>query len=302
MKHTLKIFIILFVLLFAVSCVPEAAPPSSPKPVPLPDSPVEPSPREQTGELLMRVVNTGKSDCLIFAYRDGRALMVDTGRKKDFDKIDEALKQLGVSELQAVILTHGHKDHAGGLKKLLGKYPSKTVYTSSLDYSTFSAKELDSISEAGAEHALLSKGDVLEFGEANFIVLAPAVADPKEENNNSLVIRVLYGDTAFLLMGDALLETEQDIVNICYDLGADVIKLGHHGQDDATSAALLDAVKPSYAVITGNRAEDDDIPGKRVAALLDQKEIPYYMNEGDHLAVDFISDGSVTSAKKVYVR
>ena len=72
-------------------------------------------PLDMENAMLLRVVNVGKADCLIFRFPNGEAFMVDTGLKDTADAVLGALKEAGIEKLTGIIITHGHKDHIGGL-------------------------------------------------------------------------------------------------------------------------------------------------------------------------------------------
>ena len=78
----------------------------------------------------------------------------------------------------------------------------------------------------------------------------PLSKEYKDNNNNSIVIRLTYGNTTFLMTGDAEEEAEEDMLSSGLPLSADVLKLGHHGSSSSTSDDFLSAVDPTWAVIS----------------------------------------------------
>lgn len=94
-----------------------------------------------------------------------------------------------------------------------------------------------------------SPGDTIDFNGLEIEVLGPQ-REYKDFNNNSIVLKVNAGETAFLFTGDAEETAEKDILQAGYDLQADVLKVGHHGSSTSSSQAFLQAVKPKYAVIS----------------------------------------------------
>ena len=151
----------------------ETETPASPVPVPSERETPSPAPVEKCGTALrVWLINTGESDSLLFQTESG-AFLVDTGLKGRFDAVETVLARAGVSELDAVVLTHGHKDHMGGLKKLLKLCPVDTIYTAAVDDETYSEKELETIAESGAQHMVLGKGDSFTLCGISFAVLSP---------------------------------------------------------------------------------------------------------------------------------
>ena len=154
------------------------------------------------------------------------------------------------------ILTHGHKDHMGGLESLLQALPVDTLYVSALDTVTYKSGQLESLLE-GRQTQLkqLRVGDTLQLGGAQATVLAPTGVDTENENNNSLVLMVQLGQARMLLMGDAEEDVEKLLLASQQNLNAQVLKAGHHGKDDATTEAFLQAVAPEYVILTGDPTE-----------------------------------------------
>ena len=87
------------------------------------------------------------------------------------------------------------------------------------------------------------------LGDVKFTILGP-VKSYSDLNNNSIVLKMTYGNTSFIFTGDAESSSEIDVVNRGYNLSADVLKVGHHGSSTSTSSSFLQAVSPKYAVIS----------------------------------------------------
>jgi len=99
-------------------------------------------------------------------------------------------------------------------------------------------------------------GMVFNLGNAQCTVLAPNSTKYTDLNNYSIVIRVVFGSNSFLFTGDAQTQSETEMLAKNYHLKADVLKVGHHGSDTATSPAFLAAVNPKYAVIEVGAGND----------------------------------------------
>ena len=105
------------------------------------------------------------------------------------------------------------------------------------------------MADCGAQVIAAKPGNSYSLSACSFTVIAPN-KDYEELNNSSVVVRFVYGNTAFLFQGDAEKKSEQDILDAGFPVSADVIKLGHHGSNTSSSAGYLAAVQPTLAVIS----------------------------------------------------
>lgn len=236
---------------------------------------------------------------MLFLLPRGQTLLVDTGTKAAYASLRAALRQAGVQRIDHLIFTHGHKDHIGGLKQLAADYPIGTIYTAALDTATYSDKETAQIEASARRHKTLREGDVYLFGGIRIEALSPnrAYADAEDDNNNSLVLRLTQGKVSFLLMGDATSVIEARLLEACpAKLPAAFLKAGHHGKEDASADAFVRAVSPQTAYLTGSTAEDADSLSPIVLKRLADAGARIYTNEGEHLAVRFMSDGKTLGA------
>lgn len=260
--------------------------------------------QRDTGKLTLYGVNTGKSDCLVFCLPNGETLLVDTGLKETYGKVKAVLDLAGVKRIGHLVITHGHKDHIGGLKQLAEDFAIGTIHTNAYDTATYSDKErtllLDCAesweqiaSAAGSsetrDYASIALGDV----KLDFLAPDRPYSDAEDDNNNSLVLRLTHGEVVFLLMGDATSLIEGQMLSRYGDaaLRADFLKAGRHGKADANTQAFIDAVSPKAVYITGSRADDPDSPDEAVLKRYEAANADIYTNEGDHLAAAWISDG-----------
>jgi competence protein ComEC len=92
-------------------------------------------------------------------------------------------------------------------------------------------------------------------------------------NANSLVLKLTYGEAAFLIAGDATGVVEEALVKGGVELKAKVLKVGHHGAQDATGKDFLDAVRPAYAVISVDEGNIRGYPDEKILKRLKKRGI-----------------------------
>ena len=210
--------------------------------------------------LTIHFIDVGQADCALLEC-DGEYMVIDGGNKDDGQRVISYLQQQGVEELAAVVCTHAHEDHVGGLPSVLAVYPTKAVYAPTRTYSSNIFDDfLYYVDQQRLEVTIPSPGDTFQLGETLITVLGP-VQSYAETNDTSIVLRVEYGQTSFLFTGDMEVAAENDMLDYWEKTGnsaifdVDVLKVGHHGSETSTGYRFLNAVMPTYGVIsvgTGN--------------------------------------------------
>ncbi len=201
------------------------------------------------GELLVRFIDVGQGDCTLVSC-NGHHLLIDGGPAKQSSKVYAILKTLGITSLDAIIATHSDADHIGGISGALNFADAGVCYCSvtEADTKTFNSivKYLD---QKGCPLKVPQVGDSFVLGCATVTFVGPARSF-SDDNDTSLVCRIDFGETSFLLTGDAEEESESAMVYAHSDLKADVLKVSHHGSKNASTDVFLKTVAPTYAVIS----------------------------------------------------
>ena len=215
------------------------------------DAPEEaPAPQVTGGEkLTVHFLDVGQADCALLEC-GGEYMLIDGGNIGDGRMVIAYLQELGVEELKAVVCTHAHEDHVGGLPSVLAVYPVKQVFAPT---KTYASKVFDDFLYYTDQQRLTvtipSPGDEMTLGQAQVTVLGP-LKSYAETNDTSIVMKVVFGETSFLFTGDMEVLAENDLLENGTDLKADVLKVGHHGSDTSTGYRFLYEVDPAYAVIS----------------------------------------------------
>lgn len=258
----------------------------SPTPTPTPaptvqtQEPSTGSEAAQTG-FELHVLAVGKADCLLLRC-DGQTMLVDGGNTGDEAYIKAYLQAQGVDSLDYVVNTHPHEDHLGALDRIVLAYPVGQAFLSPKPHTTKHYEELlDALEEKQVETSVPEPGDTLVFGGATITFLSPDPdADFGDEINDwSLVFVLEYGQHRFLFMGDAESAAEKALRESGFDLSADVLKVGHHGSDSSSKNKFLDAVSPSYAVITCDKNEEKGEPSEKVLERLAERGVQVFRTD-----------------------
>ena len=183
--------------------------------------------------------------------KSGRhAMLIDTGDSDQGTKIQLYLTKQGVENLDYLVLTHPDADHIGGAPVVITKFGIGQLFLSNYEKDNKTTQKVrDAMQYKGLTASDCQVGDTFALGNASFTILGPA-KEYADSNNASIVIMVQNGNNRFLFTGDCEAEAEADLIASGADLSADVYLAGHHGSDTASSQAFMDAVSPTYAVIS----------------------------------------------------
>jgi len=215
--------------------------------------PVMPSPTiettipRSTEPLVIHFINVGQGDAILIVSPEGLTALIDGGSTNT--GVMAYLWGQGVGRIDLIVATHPHEDHIGGLIQVLEAIPVARVVTNGQPHTTVTYEHfLDAILSSQSEYYEVRRGDTVALGELTFSVLNPGGNLGDDLNENSIVLRLVYGQTTLLFMGDAGKAAESSILAAGLPLKADILKVGHHGSCSATSPPFLQAVQPEVGI------------------------------------------------------
>ena len=250
--------------------------------------------------LSVSIIDVGQADCILLTLND-KSMLIDAGNNDDYNIIHKYLEQQNVKKIDFLIGTHPHEDHIGSLDTVIKNYDIGKIYLPKVKDSIIPTTKtyedlLNAIKSKGYKAEAAKSGKNFEFSTASVDIIAP-VEEYSDLNNYSVVLKVSYGNTVFLFMGDAEEKSEKDIIKSGVDLKADFIKLGHHGSNTSSSAAFLRAVSPKFAAISCGKNNTYGHPAKKILDKLDEQSIPYRRTDVDG-TLKYVSDGVTVSIVK----
>lgn len=208
-------------------------------------------------------LDVGQADAAVVLC-DGKSLMIDGGNVSDSSLVYSYLKNaLHLDHLDYMIATHPHEDHVGGLVGALNACTVGIVFSPCLEYESKAFNSFQKyVHEQSREISIPPIGETFFLGSSSVQFLSPS-REYAEINDNSVVVRIVYGNTSFLFAGDAEWDAEHDMVVSGFELESTLLKVAHHGSESSSSYVFLRAVAPRYAVISvgagnqyGHPAED----------------------------------------------
>jgi len=264
-----------------------------------------PSPQFRPGVLELTSIDVGEGDSSLLISPEGKTLLIDAGgpigaRVSQFDfgedVVSPYLWSRGISRLHAVAVTHAHSDHIGGIPAVLRNFRPKELWVGLEPPSAMLDNVLASAQSLGIRVIRRWEGDEFDFGGAHTEVFYPArdavVAD-KARNNDSMVLRASYGDTSLLLEGDAE-KTVERYVTSRHPPTATLLKVGHHGSTNATTAELVSSVRPAFAVISVGAGNSFGLPRTETLSRLGAAGARVYRTDLDGATTFYLDGQSVT--------
>lgn len=253
-------------------------------------------PTDDTGNVSVMFINVGYGDAALVEIGTHRYL-IDTGEATAGPMLLRALGLRGVQKLDGVFLTHTHDDHIGGMESLVRKYPVDTLYSAEISMRDDDGdNEIEELAkDLELQHVKLSAGDTVKVtDDIAFEVIGPIVYNDEDDNDNSLVMRLTANGKTMLFTGDMQFDEEETLLKTGADVKADILKVGNHGNPDATSEEFAKAVSPEIAVISTSTEEDDDSANERVRKALGMAQIAVTEDYVCGVLVEVLPDGTVT--------
>jgi len=256
---------------------------------------------ENKGDVLtVAFLDVGQGDAIFIEAPNGNQILIDGGPNKSVLRELGELMPFYDRSIDMVIATHPDKDHTGGLPSVLEKFKVGVFVETEIVSGTGAYEALEKIStEKEIQKIIAKRGQRIALDKNVYIdILFPDRSTIEwDANTASIVVRLVYGDTSFLLTGDSPKRIEEYITSLDGGwLSASVLKLGHHGSRTSTSEFFLGIVNPQYAVISAGTDNRYGHPHKEVMDMLNQFEIPSLATYESGTII-FESDG-----ENVYVR
>jgi len=248
-------------------------------------------------KLTVAFLNVGQGDAIFIESPTGEQVLIDGGRDRTVLRELAYVMPWWDKNIDAVFATHPDADHIAGLVDVLERYDVADIFLSGVESDTPQHESLKHAVEdevlAGAHEYLAQRGTVLDIGGGAYIEILFPDRDVSglETNMASIVARVVYGDTAFMLTGDSPQAIEQYLVMLDGEaLKSTVLKAGHHGSKTSSSEEFVGYVSPEFGVFSRGCDNSYGHPHQETVDLFNRFEIPV-MDTCTDGRVIFLSDG-----------
>ncbi len=209
----------------------------------------------------------------IFLKLENKSILIDTGGYYNSNIIHNRtipyLKSIGISRLSYLILTHGDYDHMGEAINLINNFKVDKVIFNCGSYNDLENELIDVLSEKKIKYYSCINKLCINKYKLEFL----NTKEYGNENDDSNVIYFNYKNLKLLLMGDAGVDKEKDILDKYNISNIDVLKVGHHGSSTSSSKYFIDTIKPKYGLISVGKNNKYNHPNKEVLNTLGNSKI-----------------------------
>jgi competence protein ComEC len=263
------------------------------------------SPRTDPGHFELNVIDVGQGDSLLAAFPDGKLMLIDAGGIPAFGRTHKSGIDIGedvvspylwtrsIKHLDVVAMTHAHEDHMGGMSAVLRNFHPRELWAGAVQESPEWIGVRETARQLHIPIRLMRRMEPFPYGGASIGILAPGPeyeAGDKPKNDDSLVMRIQFGSTSFLLTGDMEKKIEEQLYREGVLTHSDVLKVGHHGSRTSTTPDLLEAVHPAFGLISAGFENSYGHPHPFTLAALQHRRVAISRTD-EHGLITISSDG-----------
>lgn len=243
----------------------------------------------------VKITDVGQADSILI-YSNGCSALIDVGTEDSAADILEDLDSARIKRIDALIVTHLHTDHAGGLPELarLRKIDNLIIPELNDDAEAASLVKTakQTVTANGGNAYTAVQGMNFKIGEFTVTVLA-YYEDTEDENNKSVIVMAELDGIKFLFTGDAEAKAEQALIDEGLNIDCDVLKVGHHGSSSSSTKEFLNKTTPEYAAISVGKNNIYSHPSESVVSALENCGAQVLRTDTDGDITFYVENGKI---------
>lgn len=226
-------------------------------------------------------VDVGQGDSAFIVTPDGKSLLIDAGERDFADTVIKHIKKRGITKIDAVVATHPHSDHIGGMEKVVKHFDIGQIYMPKITHTSSIYKNLlKTIQEKGYTVKTAKNGVCIDMGEGVSAQFLSPLEKPFDDlNNASAVLKLTYGEVSFLFTGDIEADAEKAMLDNRIDLKTTVLKIPHHGSSTSSTPRFVSATSPEIAIISLGKENEYGHPHDNIVKRYNAKGVKMYRTD-----------------------
>lgn len=249
------------------------------------------------GELTVIMIDVGQGDSFLLSFPNGKTALIDAGEAvKNYSVgervISPLMDKLKINKIDYAFISHFDNDHYGGMVSLINQNKISKVYFPAADTTSKALRFIEFLDSNKIAYKKCGSLSIKEGGLSLYVLSRRQISgESYSSNDNSIIVKVIYGLNSFLFTGDLEKRGESYFLNNAKEfLDSDILKIAHHGSNTGTSGEFLNAVTPRFSLISAGIKNKFRHPSNEVLKKLrNHKSIIYRTDKTG--AVILKSDG-----------
>ena len=229
-------------------------------------------------KMVVHFIDVGHADATLLEFSDEMdtyTMLIDAGDWNANDVVSY-LQAQKIAAIDIIAITHPHADHIGQLDKIINAVDVSEVWMNGeTANSEVFARAISAIEDNGVDYYEPEVGEVFDIGPLEVTILHPK--EPSGgTNDNSLAMRLKYGEVSFLFTGDGEEKAERELLDRGTNLKSDILHVGHHGSKTSTTESFFRAVDPDIAIYSAGVGNQYDHPDQEVIDRINANKTHLY--------------------------
>lgn len=231
-------------------------------------------------EMKLHFLDVGQGDSCLVILPNKEVMLIDAGTSDKESTVVNYIKDLNISKIDYLVMTHPDADHIGGMSSVIDNFEIGNIYMTNKTSTTKTFEDLLGKIDDNNMNITIPKANEIISEDNDFEVkLVSPIKEYDDNNDMSLVLQITHNENSFLLMGDASSEVEEDILNSNPNISADLIKIGHHGSSYSSSANFIEQVSPKFAIISSGNDNQYGHPSNMTLETLNKFSVKIYRTD-----------------------